>query len=130
MLEMLWLCISILWRQFFLNLCSKLSSVILLSYKKSHWFYFLYKPSLRFPQTIAVFSRQNIELATQSSSNKSLLTNFAKFVKHLFQNFLFNNAADWKSSTLFKGTPADAILWILRNFHENLFCETSPNGSF
>ena len=49
--EMLWLCILILWHHFFLNLCSKLSSVILLNYKKSNWFCFLHKSSLGSPQT-------------------------------------------------------------------------------
>ena len=49
--EMLRLCILILWHHFFLNLCSKLSSVILLNYKKSNWFCFLHKSSLGSPQT-------------------------------------------------------------------------------
>ena len=42
-------CISILWRQFVLNLCFTLSSVVLLNHETSNWFYFLYYRSLDFP---------------------------------------------------------------------------------
>ena len=100
--------IPILWRQFFLNLCLKLSSVILRNYKKSNWLYFLCWRSLRFTSIIGVFSRQNNELFGENIFRSSLpelfcekgvLKNFAKFGKHLC----------WKLPTLLKGTPAQVL---------------------
>ena len=85
--------------QFFINLSSKLLSIILLKYKKSNWFYFLCWHSLRSTQTIAVFSRQNTELfgwyILRSSHpelfyEKSVLKYFTKIGKHLCQSLVFN----------------------------------------
>ena len=96
--------------------------------------------SLRSPQTISMFSRQNIELfgeyifrnsCAELSYEKDVLKNFAKSGKHLCQSLLFNKVAGWKPPTLSKrDARTDVVLWILRNLHEHLFYGTSVNSCF
>ena len=138
--EILQFCISFFWHQFFLNLCSKLLSVILLNYKKPNWFYFLYWCSLVSPKITAVFSRRNTELfgryifrcsRPELSYKKDVLKNFAKFGKHLCWSLFFNKVAGWKPPTLLKrDTGTGVVLWILQYFQEHLFCETPAKGYF
>ena len=107
--EMLQLCISILWPQFF----SKLLSVILLNYKQSNWFYFPYWQSLKSPKQIAVLSTQNIELfgeyifrssCPELFYEKDFLKKIAKFEKYLCQSLLFNSCG-LKASNFIKKAP-------------------------
>ena len=138
--EILQFCISIFWHQFFLNLCSKLLSVILLNHKKSNWFYFLHWCNLVSPKITAVFSRQNTELCgryifrsscSELSYKEDVLKNFAKFGKHLCWSLFFNKVAGWKPPTLLKrDTGTGVVLWILQNLQEHLFCETPAKGYF
>ena len=98
--EILRLSISILWGQFFLNLYSKLSPVILRNYKKSNWYYFTYWRSLRSHQTIAVFVDKTLscleniylQVVVQSSSVLPRVS-------------FFNEVAEWKPPALLKRDP-------------------------
>ena len=137
-IQMLRLAISILWLQFFLHLCSKILSVILLNYKNSNWFFFLI--DIRSPQTIKVFSRQNTELFREyifRSSHpelfykKVVLKDFAQFESYICRSLLCSRVAGWKPPTVLKRDPSTGVvLWILRNFQEHLFYETPVNGCF
>ena len=62
--ETLRFCICFYWREFLLNFCLILSTMILLNCKNSSWFYFLHWPSVAFSysQAIAVLNRPNTEI--------------------------------------------------------------------
>ena len=100
---MIRLCLWTLSHQFFLNLCSKLLSV-LANYKKSNWFYFLYWCSLRFPKqlqclvykTLRCLENIYLEVVAQSSSMKKV---FLKILLNLERKCA---GVSWKPPTLFK----------------------------
>ena len=133
--EVLWLSILTLWRQFFLNLCSKLILLIIKSQLD-----FLYDLALDLPMQSQCFSKQYTELFGEHVCRSSrpeffyekvevVVKNFAKFENHLCWSLLFNEVAGWKSESS-KHHGTGFVLWIWRSFQEYLFCETPANSCF
>ena len=87
--------------------------VVILNYKKSNWFYFLYWHGLRSIKQLQCLRWQNTELFGKYIFRRShpelFFENVATFGKHMCWSLLFSKVAGWKPPTLFKKTLAHVL---------------------